>query len=886
MYVVKRDGRTVPFDRDRIVHAIEQAWRAYIRIPYPDPIDQKILREIGDITDEIIDKLILSGVNTPSVEQVQDLVEEQLMASGNYKIARRYILYREARAAARNDLLITDGEQSISLHAAIIGEWLDEAHMGLPQDGLLEEVLQTLPPGPSLEQVFDAMIMGARTRIERTPQYTKVAAALLLRKIYHEVLGVNLYLDAQEPEYYSSRFRGFIEAGVNADRYDARLLEFDFGQLMAALRPARDGFFDYLGLQTLYDRYLVHIGGMRNETPQFFWMRVAMGLSLHERNPTQKAIEFYDMMSTFRYCPSTPTLFNAGTQRPQLSSCYLTTVGDDLHQIFKAYADNAQLSKWSGGIGNDWTRVRAMGSHIEGTNGQSQGIVPFLKIANDTAVAVNQGGKRKGATCAYLEPWHADVEEFLDLRRNTGDDRRRTHDMHTALWIPDCFLERVESDRDWSLFSPSDVPDLTETWGETFTARYAVYEASDVPRKTVRAKDLWRAILTSLFETGHPWITFKDRANERNPQQHAGMIRSSNLCTEITLNTSDEEIAVCNLASLNLATHVTNQGINWERLQQTIFTAVRGLDNVIDINFYPVPEAQAANLKHRPVGLGIMGWMDVLHRLRIPFASDEAAELADQVMEFIAYWAIDASNTLAVERGAYPSYDGSTWSQGKMPQDTLRTPASERLNWHSLRAKVEAWGVRNSNLLAIAPTATIANIQGVTQSIEPNFANLYVKSNLSGEFTIVNPYLVQRLDELGMWDDEMVEELKYRDGSVQAIARIPEEIKHEFATAFEIHYSYLINAAARRQQWIDQSQSLNLYLANPSGKELSEMYLAAWRQGLKTTYYLRTKGATSAEKSTIDLNKWGVQPSWMKARSASSEIVIDRSEEFICEACQ
>jgi ribonucleoside-diphosphate reductase alpha chain len=741
--------------------------------------------------------------------------------------------------------------------------------------------------------------------------YSSFAARALLRGIYSEVAQRRVAV-VEAPEFYAATFAASIREGVAAEVLSEELLSFDLDHLGAALAPERDLVFRYLGLQTLYDRYLIHVGGQRIELPQAFWMRVAMGLATGETAEERdaRAIEFYTALSTFRVCSSSPTLFNAGTRHPQLSSCYLTTVQDDLDHIFKSVRDNALLSKWSGGLGNDWTNVRALGSRIKGTNGESQGVIPFLKVVNDTAVAVNQGGKRKGAVAAYLEVWHSDIEEFLDLRKNTGDDRRRTHDMNTAAWIPDLFMERVDADGQWTLFSPSDVPDLHDLYGRAFKQRYEAYEAAvergEIPgARRVRAIDLWRRLLSSLFETGHPWITFKDPSNIRSPQDHAGVVHSSNLCTEILLNTSVEEVAVCNLASINLAAHMRDGELDAEALGETVTTAVRMLDNVIDINYYPIPEARDANLKHRPVGLGLMGFQDALWSLGVSYASDEAMQFADRSMELISWHALMASSRLAAERGAYPSFAGSKWDRGLLPVDTVALLAEERgraidvdmgstLDWEPVRRSIREHGIRNSNTLAIAPTATISNIQGVTQSIEPLYTNLFVKSNLSGEFTIVNESLVNELEARELWDDDLLDEMKYWDGSIAAIDRIPDDIKRRYPTAFEIDAGWLIEAAARRQKWIDMGQSLNLYIAGPSGRQLHEMYMLAWNKGLKTTYYLRSCGATQNEKSTLDVNRFGVQPRWMKSASASRQIQVQRDaahdlpvdEDFACEACQ
>jgi ribonucleoside-diphosphate reductase alpha chain len=785
-------------------------------------------------------------------------------------------------------------------------------------DGVLHELGRTLYDGVPEADVVRAMVMAARTHVEREPNYTYVAARLLLDGLRHEALDVlevakgNATFD-EMAELYPDYFAAYIRYGIERELLDPRLAEFDLERLGKAIDAAGDLRFTYLGLQTLYDRYFLHADDRRFELPQAFFMRVAMGLAVDEIDRERHAEEFYRLLSSFRFMSSTPTLFNAGTLRPQLSSCYLTTVPDRLDGIYSAIRDNALLSKYAGGLGNDWSRVRALGAHIKGTNGKSQGVVPFLKVANDTAVAVNQGGKRKGAVCAYLETWHLDVEEFLELRKNTGDDRRRTHDMHTANWIPDLFLERVEADAEWTLFSPDEAADLHDRYGADFREAYLRYEAKAARGelrvfKKVQATALWRKMLTMLFETGHPWITFKDACNVRSPQRHVGVVHSSNLCTEITLNTSDDEIAVCNLGSVNLAEHVVDGGLDHERLRDTIRTAMRMLDNVIDINYYGVPQARRSNLCHRPVGLGIMAFQDMLYRLRVAYASNEAVEWADRSMEAVSYYAILASTELAAERGRYPTYAGSLWSRGVLPIDALgeldacrKAPVdvdrTTTLDWPSLRDRVQTIGMRNSNCLAIAPTATISNICGVAQSIEPTYQNLFVKSNLSGEFTVINPFLVHDLKRRGLWDETMVNDLKYFDGSVQQIERIPDDLKALYRTAFEIEPQWLIDAASRRQKWIDQSQSLNLYIAQPSGRQLSEMYLSAWRKGLKTTYYLRSQGAGGIEKSTLDVNGRGIQPRWMTSRSASADVTVARNEEPTpmptvcptdgsCEACQ
>lgn len=812
--------------------------------------------------------------------------------------------------------LVSPPADELELKIAALRRRVTEACAGLGEVVEAERVIATtvasLFNGASETEIEQAAVLAARALIEHEPAYDQVAARLLLGSLYRVVFGAPTPL-AAAGDAYRNYLPTYIARGIAGGLLDPRLAEFDLARLAAALRPERDRLFPVMGVQTLADRYLLRSEERWIELPQLLWLRVAMGLALQESDRETRAIEFYDLMSNFRFIPATPTLFNAGTLHPQLSSCYLTTIEDDLGAIFKAIRDNALLAKWAGGLGNDWTNVRALGAHIRGTNGQSQGVIPFLKVANDTAVAVNQGGKRKGAVCAYLETWHLDIEEFLDLRKNTGDDRRRTHDMNTAHWIPDLFMQRVEADGAWTLFSPDETPDLHDLYGPAFATRYAHYERlADLGKlrrwKRLPARDLWRKMLTRLFETGHPWLCWKDPANVRSSQGHVGVIHSSNLCTEILLNTSSTETAVCNLGSLNLPAHIVDGALDDERLAATVRTAVRMLDNVIDLNYYPTPEARTANLRHRPVGLGLMGFQEALYQLGISYASQAAVEFADRSMEAIAYHAILASTELARERGVYPTYTGSTWERGLLPIDTIDLLEAARgepvlmdrsvsRDWQPVREAVRAHGMRNSNVMAIAPTATISTIVGASQSIEPTYANLYVKSNLSGDFTQVNAYLVADLKRAGLWDAEMLAELKYYDGSVQAIARVPDALKERYRTAFEIEPEWLISAASRRQKWIDMGQSLNLYLAAPSGKRLDEIYRLAWRVGLKTTYYLRTTAATRVEPSTLDINRFGIQPRWMKNRSASSDIQIARpregsgcslngSRDGECEACQ
>ena len=788
-------------------------------------------------------------------------------------------------------------------------EGLEEVSM----NEVLEEALKNLYDGVSLADMRTSLVMSARTKVEKEPNYSFVTARILMDQIRCEALGFLGIADEASyhdmEKYYPKALSAYIEKGIELDILDPILRTFDLNKLGDAIDHTRDNQFTYLGLQTLYDRYFIHSDDVRYELPQVFFMRVAMGLAVEEDNREERAIEFYRLLSSFDYMSSTPTLFNSGTKRPQLSSCYLTTIPDDLDGIFGAMKDNALLSKWAGGLGNDWTSVRAMNSYIKGTNGKSQGIVPFLKVANDTAVAVNQGGKRKGAMCAYLETWHLDIEEFLELRKNTGDERRRTHDMNTANWVPDLFMKRVEQDKNWTLFSPGETPELHDLVGKAFEEKYEEYERKAASgemdqSKSMPAKELWRKMLTMLFETGHPWITFKDACNLRSPQQHAGVIHSSNLCTEITLNTSAEEIAVCNLGSVNLANHMKDGVLNEEKVKQTVSTAIRMLDNVININYYSVETARNSNLKHRPIGLGMMGFQDALYVQNIAYCSNDAVEFADKSMELISYHAIHASTELAKERGSYETFEGSLWSKGILPKDSIEILAenrgneylnvdrSETLDWDTLRKKVLSDGMRNSNVMAIAPTATISNITGVTQSVEPTYQNLYVKSNLSGEFTIVNPHLVRKLKELDLWDDVMINDLKYFEGSLAKISRIPDDIKTIYSTAFEVEPRYIVEAASRRQKWIDQGQSLNLYIGNADGKKLDITYRMAWYSGLKTTYYLRSIGATSTEKSTVQQGKLNAVSS-DQAETAPQELgaaapvpTAASMEEPDCEACQ
>ncbi len=909
--VRKRDGKVVPFDGSRIRRAIEKAFRAEHRLDPEEPLPGQLASRIDALAIEVFHWC--SQQPTLAVEDIQDQVERTLMTAGEHRVARRYVLYREQRAQQRRErMLHVVGEDGVRrpLDTQALRRRIEEACQGLHPDvspqAIYEQTILSLYDGVNETEVIPAAILAARSLIEREPDYTYAAARLLLGEIYQQGLGRYVPL-AEAQAAYRQGFAPYIRRGVEIGRLDPELLRFDLDLLAEALDASRDLKFAYLGLQTLYDRYLIQDEGTRIELPQMFWMRVAMGLALREEDPTGRAVEFYDLISQMLYTPATPTLFNSGTTHPQLSSCYLSTVPDDLGSIFKVIRDNALLSKWAGGLGNDWTPVRAMGAAIKGTGGKSQGVIPFLKVANDTAVAVNQGGKRKGAVCAYLETWHLDIEEFLELRRNTGDERRRTHDMNTANWVPDLFMKRVLADAPWTLFSPDEVPDLHECYGREFERRYIHYEQlADQGKirlfRRLPAKELWRKMLSMLFETGHPWITWKDPSNIRSPQDHAGVVHNSNLCTEILLNNSPEETAVCNLGSINLPAHIRNGQLDLELLEKTVRTAVRMLDNVIDINYYPTEEARRSNLRHRPIGLGIMGFQDALYELGLSYESEEAVEFADRSTEAISYFAILASAELARQRGKYPSYRGSKWDRGLLPIDTIdlleeergepiQVDRSQHLDWSLVREAVAQYGMRNCDVMAIAPTATISNIVGVSQSIEPTFRNLYAKSNLSGEFTQVNRYLVRDLQRLGLWGDELLEALKYFDGVLEPIPGIPEEIKRKYRTAFEIDPKWLIHCAARRQKWIDMGQSLNLYLDQPSGRKLHEMYVLAWRVGLKTTYYLRTLGATHQEKSTVDINRFGIQPRWMKNTSPSAMIQVQRGntcnlEDGECEACQ
>ncbi|NUU02091.1 ribonucleoside-diphosphate reductase subunit alpha [Herbaspirillum robiniae] len=880
--IIRRNGAVVGFEPSKISIAVT---KAFLAVNGGQGAASARVREmVEQLTTNVVSALVRRQPTggTFHIEDIQDQVELALMRSGEHDVARAYVLYRakrmeeraqqgaatKAEVAAPQLHVIEDGK-SRPLDIAEVRTLIEAACVGLEKhvdsEAILAETVKNLYDGVPVEELYKSAILAARALMEKDPAYSQVTSRLLMHTIRKEVFGKEV-AQADAPAEYLEYFPAYVKKGIDAELLDTKLGQFDLARLAAAIKPERDLQFGYIGLQTLYDRYFLHIRGTRIEMPQAFYMRVAMGLALNEIDREARAIEFYDLLSSFDFMSSTPTLFNSGTLRSQLSSCYLTTVADDLDGIYEAIKENALLAKFAGGLGNDWTPVRALGAHIKGTNGKSQGVVPFLKVVNDTAVAVNQGGKRKGAVCAYLETWHMDIEEFLELRKNTGDDRRRTHDMNTANWIPDLFMKRVMEKGEWTLFSPSDTPDLHDKFGKAFEQAYLGYEAKAASGelklfKKIQAVDLWRKMLSMLFETGHPWITFKDPCNIRSPQQHVGVVHSSNLCTEITLNTNESEIAVCNLGSVNLPAHLVNGELDHAKLQRTIRTAMRMLDNVIDINYYAVKKARDSNLRHRPVGMGIMGFQDCLHIKRVPYASMDAVAFADRSMEAVCYYAYWASTELAEERGRYTSYRGSLWDRGILPQDSLKLLAEERggyleadssetMDWTSLRARIAEHGMRNSNCVAIAPTATISNIIGVSACIEPTYQNLYVKSNLSGEFTEINEYLVRDLKARGLWDEVMVADLKYFDGSLAKIDRVPQDLRDIYATAFEVDPSWLVEAASRRQKWIDQAQSLNIYMAGASGKRLDETYKLAWLRGLKTTYYLRTIGATHTEKST------------------------------------
>lgn len=883
--VRKRDGSVADFDEQRIHIAIHKAFVA-TQTAHKDDI-------IQEITEEVINNLenIYIEEPIPGVESVQDIVEKKIAERGYFEVAKAYILYRkdrqDKREMARQELrrkisakkiFVThrDGSKEpfdLSLVRAAIEQCCGSDLKPSEIDQIVQECISNIFDGISTSEINQAITLSLRARIEKDPLYSYLAARVLLNNIYRDVIGIDQF-DGQFQDVCRERLEDSIKRGVAAERLTKGLLTFDFKRLSRALDISRDKLFNYLAIETLYERYLTRdLDQKVLEIPQYFWMRVAMGLALaeQEEQQTDHAIRFYETISSLQYVPSTPTLFHAGTLHPQMSSCYLTTVDDDLNHIFKSIGDNAQLSKWSGGLGNDWTNIRGTGALIKSTNVGSQGVVPFLKISDATTAAINRSGKRRGATCVYLETWHIDLEDFLELRKNTGDDRRRTHDTNTANWIPDLFIKRVIDDKEWTLFSPDETPDLHHMYGSAFDKRYEEYEHQAEQGhialyKKVRAQDLWRKMINMLYETGHPWMTFKDPSNVRSPQDHVGVVHSSNLCTEITLNTSRDETAVCNLGSINLFRHVTNGQLDRESLRQTVTAAMRMLDNVIELNFYPTQEAERSNMRHRPVGLGIMGFQDMLYAMGMQFDTNEAVLCSDDMMEFISYHAIMTSSLLAREKGAYQSFSGSKWDRGLLPFDTIELLEKERqmpvevdrtirMDWTPVREHIRAHGMRNSNCMAIAPTATISTIAGCLPSIEPIYKNIYTKSNVTGEFTVVNTELINELKDRNLWNEEVLEKIKHYDGSLQEIPEIPQEIKDRYKEIFEIEPMWFIAHAAVRGKWIDQSQSLNLFIKTESGQEISDMYINAWKSGLKTTYYLRTLGASGVEKSTIDINK-------------------------------
>ncbi|MFP6886104.1 MAG: ribonucleoside-diphosphate reductase subunit alpha [Opitutales bacterium] len=884
--LIRRNGQVVPWNRSKVEVAVRKAFLS-LRLDSESAVDIS-----GAVTRLAID----TGQSYINIEDIQDLVQEELMRQGHFKVAEAYILYRARRRVERESrspfhevkqdsmIVVKKIDGSTFFWDGIdLKKRIEFASIGLDLcltvDQIEEELRRSVFSEIEEIDLKTTIILNAKVLIERDADFAKFAARILLSYIYEEVLGWHVAENTYEQlkTFHRRAFKSYLKRGVEIERLDPKLLNLDLNKLSDALDPSADLDFDYLGIQTLYDRYLIVDKTLevprRLETPQFFWMRVAMGIFSHEeKEPADKAVGLYNLYKSRRFCSSTPTLFNSGTLHSQLSSCYLYKVDDTIESImYRGIAENAFLSKWAGGLGGSWTAVRGTGSYIQGTNGDSQGVIPFLKMHNDQLCAVNQGGKRKGSGCAYLESWHNDIFDFLELRRNTGDERRRTHDMNTANWIPDLFMKRMEAREEWTLFRSNNVPDLHESFGREFEEKYVDYEAKaereEIWAKKVPAIDLWKQMLKVLFETGHPWITFKDACNVRNPQDHAGVIHSSNLCTEITLNTGHDETAVCNLGSVVLDSHLQSDGsLDHEKLRETIRTAVRALDNVIDVNFYPTEAARTSNQRHRPIGMGVMGLQNTLYAKGVAFASEEAVEFNDEFMEAISYYAYEASSDLAGERGFYPSYKGSKWDRGILPQDTVEllekergqeveVPKGGKMNWDPVRAKIRENGMRNSNVLAIAPTATISNIMGSSPCIEPTYKNLFVKSNLSGDFLVLNQYLVRDLKERGLWGKELSDQLKYFDGELKDVENIPEELKKKYLTAFDVSHEHVIAAAGRRQKWIDQSQSVNLFLGTPDMKTLSHMYRAAWRQGLKTTYYLRTLSASNIEKATVDLKK-------------------------------
>lgn len=907
----KRSGNIVSFDPNRIQVAIEKAVKAS-DISVTENFTVSLKEQVV-----MIIELDYNGIDLiPSVEDIQDLVEKKLVESGNFDVAKAYILYRSERAKMRAESRLNELRRMEKNLLKVVKRngsnevfdirkielILKRAALNLLNVDLaliITELKKNVFDGMSTADINKVVVMAAKSYVERDPEYSMFTARLLLTSVYKEVFDQKITSENFD-QIYASSFESSLKKGIEANRISPELLNFDLVRISDALKPDRDYKLNYLGAQTLYDRYFVHINERRIEVPQYFWMRVAMGLAQKEQNKEEKAIEFYEVLSTLRFVCSTPTLFNSGTVHQQMSSCYLSTIDDSLEHIFKVVKDNAMLSKWAGGIGNDWTRVRATGAHIKGTNGKSQGIIPFMKIANDTAVAVNQGGKRKGAVCAYLESWHIDIIDFLELRKNTGDERRRAHDMSTANWIPDLFMQRVLANEDWTLFTPDEVPDLHELYGQKFKVRYEEYErladAGEIKVfKRIKAVDLWRKMITMLFETGHPWITFKDPCNVRSPQDHVGVVHSSNLCTEITLNSSKDETAVCNLGSINIAEHYNEAlgDLDKERLATTIKVAMRMLDNVIDVNYYPIPETKNANALHRPVGLGIMGFQDVLYKKSLDFDSEVAVDYSDQLMEMVSYNAILASSELAKERGSYHSYSGSKWDRGLLPIDTMQLLEKERgeevrinkggqLDWSEVRNSIKEHGMRNSNCLSIAPTATISNISGCIPCIEPIYKNLYVKSNMGGEFTVINKHLVGELKKLGLWSQGICEKIKLSDGSIQGISDIPISVREKYKEAFEVNPLWFVRHAAVRSKWLDQSQSVNIFYHGQSGKEIADIYINAWQMGLKTTYYLRTLGATQVEKSTVSDKGTHKRDSVKTAEAIACS--IENGEN--CDACQ
>ncbi len=887
--VKKRNGEIVDFVPQNVTIAVQKAFAATLG----DSHDADAI----DITRVVVDSIDLKFGNTafiPTVEDIQDLVETALMERGYFSVAKSYIIYRYEHQKIREEKKAEVAEKITENQLTILkrdggGEQFNEqkitktllmAAQGFEREidvpAIIARVRAEMYDGIKTKDIHDVLIMVTRSLIERDPAHSYVAARLLLQYMYREVIGAVDYANLEEG--YRQAFVNAIKRGVEIGQFDQAMLEFDLPRLADSLMIERDRDFKYLGLQTLQANYLSKEHGTRKllETPQIFWMRIAMGCALAEKTPEERhryAVEFYEVMASMYYTPSSPTLYHAGLRKPQLSSCFLSTVPDDLHQIFREFSDGAQLLKFAGGLGTDWTPVRATGSIVKSTGVESQGVIPFLKIANDVTISINRSGRRRGAAAVYLEYWHLDIEDFMELRKNTGDERRRAHDLNIAVWVPDLFMKRLREDGYWTLFSPSDVPDLHDLYGRKFDEAYARYEqlAEDgkIPHhKKIRAADLWRKNLTMLFESGHPWITWKDPSNIRSPQDHIGVVHSSNLCTEITLNTSAEETAVCNLGSINMSAFVVNGRFDREAVARVVPVAMRMLDNVIDVNFYPTEKTKRSNMRHRPVGLGLRGLMDSLFKMNINFDTDEAVRFSDESMEAVAYHAILSSSLLAKERGTYETYKGSKWDRGILPQDTIAlleqergekidVPRHETLDWRLVREAVRQWGMRNSNTMANAPTATTANIAGCYPTIEPIYKNLYVKSNMAGDFMVVNEFLVEDLKKLGLWNQEMLEKIKFYDGSVQDIGEIPQAIREKYKEVFEIEPQWLIKAAAYRGRWIDQSQSLNIFYGGTSGKILSEIYQYAWSLGLKTTYYLRTLGASRVEKSTLSMSKFG-----------------------------